>query len=599
MSYKKFMKAVDLSKAHMGTNSSHKGGGTGSLYDNYKNALPTLYQGVANRLERYTIYDGMEQDPVINWTLDVITDFVSQNDPDIFKIDYVTNLGQNQTTIIETALRQWVKDQDWKTRIFNLVREVLKYGDVIYVRDPDTNVLNKVNVNDVVNVYADENKNPLYYLIKNVSLNVPLKVANSARSDMTTKNLINTTNTNVPSTANNSTIPISGNMTGNEDVLAIPAKDIVHISLNIDQVLLFPFGLSILEPAYKIYIQKCLIQECVLLHRVNNSADKLVFKIPIGSIPRYRRKRFLEKAKNEWTQRRMPSKDSNGQFNTMDVTYASVPMCENYWLPIDADDKNSPSIDKLDGAHNLDQIKDLEYWDNALIRAMKVPQSWIPHASENNQDRNLPKNATETYVQEIRFIQYCKRLQNIIQQVLDKEFKYIIKQKGYMVDEDAFELAFFPPTSVFEVAEMDILQTRLQLVQTANGINMLSKQYILKHIMNMSEDEFNENQRYLLLEKQEQLKGMDIPLPTEDASQVPGLRSVGIADISQELLKQTTEDLNNASSGGDMTGGLGGDMGGDMSADLGGDMGGDMTGGLGSDMGAPTGGETGGELGGI
>ena len=63
-----------------------------------------VYQGPQNRMERYTIYDGMEQDPIISWSMDIITDFITQTDKDIpFQIKYTDNqdLPDSQTLCVK------------------------------------------------------------------------------------------------------------------------------------------------------------------------------------------------------------------------------------------------------------------------------------------------------------------------------------------------------------------------------------------------------------------------------------------------------------------------------------------------------------------
>ena len=133
MSYKKFLKSVK-SVAHLGVAGNTPSNSFSGLYDKYKNYLPLVYQGTANRIERYAIYDGMEQDPIISWSLDIVSDFVSQSDDnEPFKIEYETfsELPSSQTQTIEKALDNWVKINSWKKRTFALTREILKYGDVI------------------------------------------------------------------------------------------------------------------------------------------------------------------------------------------------------------------------------------------------------------------------------------------------------------------------------------------------------------------------------------------------------------------------------------------------------------------------------------
>ena len=565
MSFKKFLKSVNLPKAQLGI-SRNNYSGTNSLYDKYRNYLPVVYQGPNNRMERYTIYDGMEQDPVISWSLDIISDFITQTDDDKpfqIKYDDHQDLPDSQTLSIEIALNDWVKSNEWKKRIFSTIRDTLKYGDVFFIRDPETLELQKCNIYDVLGVVVDELKNPTHYIIRNVELNVPMKVATSSSSDIQTKNFLNTLSSNFPNVANNSTSQLVNGGTDDQTTLPVKAEHVVHLSLNVDNVLMYPFGISALENIYKSYIQKMLLQDCILLYRIKNATEKLVFSIPVGSIPRYKRKQFLEKCKNEMSQRRMPSKDSDGVFNTIDVAYNSIPMNEDYWLPVDADGVQ-PKVEKLQGGQNLGEINDMVYWENLLIRGLKVPQSWIPYGPTDGQ-RTVP-TTSNTLVQEQRFFKYCQRIQSILITELDKEFKKYLKYRSIAINDDSFHLAFFEPTNISAITEEEINSNRLGTFLQAVGSPYISKQFALKFYLKLTEEEFNENQRLLVLENQEKFKDKDVPLPTEDKNQAPGLRSVGVEDIPMEYLNDMSNDM-----GASSMGGFGGDMGG---APMGGDMGG-------------------------
>lgn len=568
MSYKKFLKNVNLPKAHLGNNRNGYSG-TNMIYSKYKNYLPMVYQGPNNRMERYTIYDGMEQDPIISWSLDIIADSVTQNDKkNPFKIEYNDNmqLPDSQTLSIELALDEWIKTEEWKKRIFDTIRDVLKYGDVFFIRDPETLELQKVNIYDVLGVVVDEMKNPTHYIIKNVDLNIPLKVATSAASDLETRNYLNTVNTNFPNIISNSNAQTVTGPNDDQTTLPVKAEHVVHLSLNVDDVLIYPFGVSTLENIYKVYIQKMLLQDCLLLYRIKNATEKLVFSIPVGNIPRYKRRQFLEKCKNEMSQRRMPSKDTDGVFNTIDVAYNSISMNEDFWLPVDADGVK-PTVEKLPAGTNIGEINDMVYWENLLIRGLKVPQSWVPYGPTDGQ-RTIPTNTSNTYVQEQRFYKYCQRLQNILIKVLDEEFKKYLAYKGIVeVDCEGFELTFFEPTNITELTEEEINAQRLNTFLQAVGSPYISKQFALRFYLKLTEEEYNENQRLLIMENQERFKDKDVPLPVEDDKQTPGLRSVGVEDIPEDYLNDLGQDM-----GQDMgLGGMGGPMG-DMSmggADMG------------------------------
>ena len=564
MSYNKFVKKISLPKAQLGiTNNADYSLKT--LYNKSNNLLPVVYQGPTNRIERYAIYDQMEQDPIISTALDVISEYISQskeNEP--FQIEYSNQvkLPDIQTDTIEKALDKWVETNDWKKRIFGLVRDTLKFGDIIYIRDPQTKVLTKCNIYDIIGVVVDDEKRPTHYIIKNVDLNVPLKVANNCKNDVSTKALLNTlnglyTNTGNGTNLSNTTATTSyTDPTQEQTTLPVDASNIVHITMNVDNILIYPFGMSVLEKVYKTYVQKCLLQDCILLYRIKNATEKLVFNIPVGNIPRNKRMQYIERCKNELSQRRMPSKDSDGVFNTIDVAYSSIPFNEDYWLPVDSDGVQ-PKIEKLAGGVALGEINDLVYWENQLMRGLNVPSSWIPYGPQDGQ-RTIPTTTAATYIQEQRFFKYCQRIQNIIITKLDDEFKKYLKASGLIVDNTAFQLSFFPPSSITEVTEIEIENYKINLCSAAMAIPYISKQFALKHYLKLSEEEYNENEKLLMQEMQNVLKDKEVQLPIEDTKAVPGLRSVDISDIPQDFINSTKENMD-AQLGG--MGGLGGDLG--------------------------------------
>ena len=561
MSYNKFMKKISLPKAHMNTST-----GSGDVFHNicskYNNYLPVVYQGPTNRIERYSIYDAMEQDPIISSTLDTIAEYVSQsNDGNPFKIEYSKQyeLPESQTSTIEKALDNWITLNDWKKRIFNIVRELIKYGDVILIKDPETKIFNKCNIYDVLGVIVDENKNPTHYIIRNVDLNVPLKVANSAQNDVATKNLITTISGNFPNTMTNTNNQVQNAPVDDKNIVPVAVENIMHLSLNIDNILVYPFGLSTLEAIYKTYVQKMLVQDCILLYRIKNATEKLVFNIPVGNIPRNKRMQYMERCKNELSQRRMPSKDSDGVFNTIDVAYSSIPFNEDYWLPVDSDGIQ-PKIEKLAGGQALGEINDLVYWENQLIRGLKVPSSWIPYGPTDGQ-KTVPTSTSTSVIQEQRFFKYCKRIQNTIIETLDNNFKEFVRKSGITVDVKSFSLSFFPPSSITEITEIELLGQKLNLCNTALSNPYISKQYALKHYLMMTEEEFNENEKLLIQEKQLLLKDKDIEIPLPNEKAVPGLRDINIVKIPETEVSSAQNEI---------TSGLGGVPGGFN--DLGGGM---------------------------
>lgn len=589
MSYRKYVKLVP-SVLNGSPREKGKDGDSAELnMSRAQNLLPMIYQGSSNRLDRYQVYDNMEQDPTISSSLDIISDYVGNVENGCpFKINYRDNqMPESHVRLIEKMLDNWCKLNEFPKRIYNIVRDTLKYGDSIFIRDPDSNALMKVNPYDVVGVVVGNLKEPRYYIIKNIDMNAPLKVANMAANDVAGKAAIQSFNNLSGGYVNNARPSPTQQQTGynaNNNIAAISADNIVHLSTNVDNITLFPFGLSVLENVYKLYIQKMLLQDCVLMYRIKNAPDRLVFKIPVGNVPRMMRRSYMERCKNEMTQRRMPSKSSDGVFNTSDVTYDALAMNEDFWLPVDTGNIQ-PAVEQLKGGQSLGEITDLNYWDAQIVRASKVPQSWQPMGTTDS-TRNVPTTTAGVLVQEDRFYRYCNRLKAILISPFDEEFKAFLSRSGINVQGDGFDLAFLESSNLNEMTELDIQGRYLQNFQSAVNIPYLSKRFAMKKWLGLSEEEFAENERMYAEENPEKLIGKDIAMPKINPNQIPGLQSIGIDEADVEQLK-ALQDVFSNEVGGEQNGlggagGLGGgfgDLGGSM--DMGADLGAEPSGGMG------------------
>ena len=589
MSYRKYVKLVP-SVLNGSPREKGKDGDSAELnMSRAQNLLPMIYQGSSNRLDRYQVYDNMEQDPTISSSLDIISDYVGNVENGCpFKINYYDNqMPESHVRLIEKMLDNWCKLNEFPKRIYNIVRDTLKYGDAIFIRDPDSNALMKVNPYDVVGVVVGNLKEPRYYIIKNLDMNAPLKVANMAVNDVAGKAVIQSFNNLSGGYVNNSRPSPTQQQTGynaNNNIAAISADNIVHLSTNVDNITLFPFGLSVLENVYKLYIQKMLLQDCVLMYRIKNAPDRLVFKIPVGNVPRMMRRSYMERCKNEMTQRRMPSKSSDGVFNTSDVTYDALAMNEDFWLPVDTGNIQ-PAVEQLKGGQSLGEITDLNYWDAQIVRASKVPQSWQPMGTTDS-TRNVPTTTAGVLVQEDRFYRYCNRLKAILISPFDEEFKAFLSRSGINVQGDGFDLTFLESSNLNEMTELDIQGRYLQNFQSAINIPYLSKRFAMKKWLGLSEEEFAENERMYAEENPEKLIGKDIAMPKINPNQIPGLQSIGIDEADVEQLK-ALQDVFSNEVGGEQNGlggagGLGGgfgDLGGSM--DMGADLGAEPSGGMG------------------
>jgi hypothetical protein len=146
-------------------------------FRNYQSRLPEVYTGHPNRVERYNQYEIMDVDPEINSCLDILAEFSTQHNEHNktpFDIKFNGDPTQTEVELISKQLQQWCKLNEFETRIFKIFRNTVKYGDQVFIRDPETFKLYWVDMTKVVKVIVNESegKEPEQYVIRDINLNL-------------------------------------------------------------------------------------------------------------------------------------------------------------------------------------------------------------------------------------------------------------------------------------------------------------------------------------------------------------------------------------------------------------------------------------------
>jgi hypothetical protein len=520
------------------------------VYRNYASRLPEVYTGHPNRIERYNQYEQMDCDSEINACLDILAEFSTQKnqeDRTPFDITYNESPTDNEVKIIKQQLKQWVKLNKLDQRIFRIFRNTLKYGDQVFVRDPETFELYWVDMTKVARVIVNESegKRPEQYVIRDINpnfqnLTVAAKTTTDYNSQPPSSGYVAPMNYTVPNAG------AGGQGTGqsrfsaamNEAVL--DAKHVVHISLTEGLDFYWPFGQSILETIFRIFKQKELLEDSVLIYRVARAPERRVFKIDVGNMPSHMAMAFVERVKNEIHQRRIPSHTGGGQ-HIMDSSYNPLSINEDYFFPQTADGRGS-SVEVLPGGSNLGEIDDLKYFNNKMVRALRVPSSYLPTGPDDS-DRTYSDGRLGTaLIQEYRFNQYCERLQRLIIEKLDDEFKMFMRWRGFNIDSGLFSIQFNPPQNFASYREAELDTTRVATFTQLEPINYLSKRFLLRRYLGLSEDEVRENEDLWMEERAE---------PEAPTVQGNDLRSVGVTPGDLESDIDTGEELAGGELGGE------------------------------------------------
>lgn len=482
------------------------GNNPGASRSNYSSFLPDVYAGHPNRLERYGQYDTMDSDSEVNAAFDILAEFCCQLNEENgtpFQIKFKEQATTTEIKIIKKYLQQWCKLNKFPIRMFKIVRNAFKFGDSFFVRDPETQSWMYVDPSKVDKIIVNESdgKKPEQYHIRDFNPNF----------ETLSTTAIQPSNQNgggsqfggsyggagsgagggrgmagsFPTTAN------SSRFSENQNQYAIDARHVIHISMSEGLDNNYPFGNSLMESIFKVFKQKELLEDAILIYRIQRAPERRVFHIDVGNMPSHLAMAFVERVKNEINQRRIPSAGGGGQ-SLIDASYNPLSINEDYFFPTTAEGRGS-KVEILQGGQNLGEIDDLKYFTNKLFRALRIPSSYLPTGSDDGGSNFNDGRVGTAYIQELRFNKYCERLQSLITDPFDLEFKAYLNTQGINVDSNIFDLKFNPPQNFASYRQAEMDTARVNTFGTMVAVPFISKRFALERFLGLTREEIAQN----------------------------------------------------------------------------------------------------------
>jgi hypothetical protein len=503
MTWKKYFSPVQTDGQLSTLSGLNSGNKPGPARTNYSSFLPDVYTGSPNRIERYQQYEVMDSDPEVNAALDILAEFCTQKLKDSkspFAVKWRSKATNIEVRVLSEYLQQWCKLQKFDTKIFRIVRNTFKYGDSFFIRDPENQKWTWIDPSQLIKVIVNESegKKPEQFVVKNIAPNFETLVATQITPNINPRNSAGTNAGSGPQTytgnGGGGGSASSGNRFGMQQTEhAINAEHIVHLSLSEGLDNNYPFGNSLLENIFKVYKQKELLEDAILIYRIQRAPERRVFHIDVGNMPSHLAMAFVERVKNEIHQRRIPSQSGGGQ-NVIDSAYNPLSINEDYFFPKTADGKGS-DVTMLEGGKNIGEIDDLKYFTNKLFRGLRIPSSYLPTGADDSQSNFNDGRVGTAYIQELRFNKYCERLQSLMTSVFDEEFKMYMHGKGVNIDPNLFELNFNPPLNFASSKQASIDAERINTFNTIQAIPFVSNRFALKRFLGLTDEEIAENER--------------------------------------------------------------------------------------------------------
>jgi hypothetical protein len=313
-----------------------------------------------------------------------------------------------------------------------------------------------------------------------------------------------------------------------ENEVAVDAAHVIHLSLSEGLDNNYPFGNSLLEQVFKVYKQKELLEDAIIIYRVQRAPERRVFYVDVGNMPSHLAMAFVERVKTEIHQRRIPSTTGGGT-NVIDSSYNPLSINEDYFFPQTAEGRGS-KVETLPGGTNLGEIDDLRYFTNKLVRGLRIPSSYLPTGADDGASQFNDGRVGTAYIQELRFNNYCERLQGLVAEEFNQEFKRYLLEKGVNIDVAMFDIAFQEPLNFAAYRQSELDNARIPTFAQVQQIPFISNRFAMKRFLGMSPEEIAENERMWREENEENINGS----PADAAGEMRGV-GISSAGISADI----------------------------------------------------------------
>ena len=344
----------------------------------------------------------------------------------------------------------------------------------------------------------------------------------------------------------------------------IPFRDwqIAHFRLLTNSMYL-PYGVSYLNAARRHWRMLSLMEDMMLIYRLERSIERRVYKIFVGAIDDADVGAYVEQIANEF--KRTPIIDPvTGQ---LDLRKNILGIDQDIFLPVRSEDAPTP-IDTLSAGQNITALDDIKFIQNKVLTALRIPKTFLNFEETAGDGKNLA-------LMDVRFARTINRIQQAFLMELTKVASIHLFLLGFDDELNNFTLSMKNPSTQAEQLEIENLQKKIDAVRDAvsdpgNGLPVMSTTRALKNIMKWSEKDIKENFEEIRLEK-------GIAAELEKTTQI--IKKTGIFDTVDRIYGEPGAEYVDDQQGGMDGAPQGGDMGGGgMTPPPMGDVGGELDG---------------------
>ena len=421
-----------------------------------------------DKRKRYQDYEKMDEYPEIGAALDIYADDGTQKhlNGDILHIS-------SDSKPVKLELENFIKNTNLKQYIWDIFRNVAKYGDcfvenIVDLNNPGAGIqrLKILNPNYITRV---ENQ---YGYLQKFMQEVPDTRSGGGANDPNA----------------------TGNGTGK--YLELNKDQISHFRIHTSDPNFYPYGKSIVFPAINAWRSLKLMEDAMLIYRLARAPERRVFYVDTGNLPTSKVEMFMERLKQKFKKEKFFDPTS-GKINER---YNPLSTDEDFFVPVKGKG-NGTKIETLPGAQNLGETDDVKYFRDKLLAALKVPQDFIVEKEQS------PERKSNLSQLDIKFSRAVARLQREIESSLNLIIKRHLTLRKFDKNLiNAVDVTLCPPSDLQEKRRLELDEMKTRVVQAVKGLELFTDDYIYSNYFQMNESEIKEMKSKMKEVREEQMQ---------------------------------------------------------------------------------------------
>lgn len=276
--------------------------------------------------------------------------------------------------------------------------------------------------------------------------------------------------------------------------------------------------LSHLHRAIKSLNQLRMLEDATVIYTITRAPERRIFYVDVGNLPKAKAEQYLHdmmaRHKN-----RVTYDPATGEVRD---DRKMMTMTEDYWFPR-REGNRSTEVETLQGGAGLGEDRNLPYFQNKLYKSLNVPVARLQPETMYSFGRG-----SEITREELKFSKFVKRLRARFSILFDRCLERQLVLKGVMTPEDwavirdKIRYDFMKDNFFEELKETEILREKLNTLNEVEPLvgKYFSREWIIKHVLFMSDDEMRQMQKEMDAERMAGYYG-DVMPPEQGGYEIP------------------------------------------------------------------------------